>query len=223
MSTKKQDHNVVELSQLDKLQNWYEENANIANIAVAVVLVLILAVIAYKNWYQPKQELAAQNVLFKSQYWFEQDSISKALNHPSNGFLTVANDYSGTKAGNLAKYYAGLSYYNLGDFANAEKYLAKFNPKVDEILGGLAIGTLADAQMENKKQDAALKNYKKAAEFSKNEASTPFLLLKAGMAYDYTGNSKEALNFFTKLKNNYPNSSEASEADKYIGKIEAKL
>lgn len=223
MSTEKQDQNLVELSQLDKLQNWYEENANIANIVVGVVLLLVLAVIAYKNWYQPKQELAAQNAIFKAQHWFEQDSIAKALNDPSNGFLTVASDFGGTKTGNLANYYAGLSYYNLGDFANAETYLSKFNPKGDEILGGLAIATLADAQMENNKQDAALKNYKKAAEFSENEASTPFLLLKAGMAYDYSGKSKEALGFFTKLKNNYPASSEASEADKYIGKIEATL
>lgn len=223
MATEKQDHHVAQLSQLDKLQNWYEENANIVNIAVGVVLVLILAVIAYKNWYQPKQELAAQNAIFKAQHWFEQDSIAKALNDPSNGFLTVVDDFGGTKAGNLAKYYAGLSYYNLGDFANAEKYLAKFNPKGDEILGGLAIATLADAQMENNKQDAALKNYKKAAEFSNNQASTPFLLLKAGMAYDYSGKSKEALGFFTQLKNNYPSTSEASEADKYIGKIEATL
>lgn len=223
MSTETQDQNVVELSQLDKLQNWYEQNANIANIAVGVVLALILAVIAYKNWYQPKQELAAQNAIFKAQYWFEQDSIAKALNDPTNGFLTVAGDFGGTKAGNLANYYAGLSYYNLGDFVNAEKYLAKFNPKGDEILGGLAIATLADAQMENNNKDAALKNYKKAAEFSDNEASTPFLLLKAGMAFDYSGKSKEALEFFIQLKNNYPNTSEASEADKYIGKIQATL
>ena len=223
MSTEKQTENAVELSQLDKLQNWYEENANIANIVVAVILALVLIVIAYQNWYQPKQELAAQNAIFKAQYWFEQDSVAKALNDPSNGFLTVANNYGSTKAGNLAKYYAGLSYYNLGDFANAEKYLAKFNPKADEILGGLAIATLADAQMENKNQDAALKNYKKAANFSSNEASSPFLLLKAGMAYDYTGNSKEALTFFNKLKSDFPNSSEATEANKYIGKIEATL
>jgi len=223
MSTEKQTENVVELSQLDKLLNWYEENANKVNIAVGVLLVFVLAIIAYKNWYQPKQELAAQNAIFKAQYWFEQDSIAKALNDPTNGFLTVADDYGSTKAGNLANYYAGLSYYNLGDFANAEKYLAKFNPKGDQILGGLAIATLADAQMENNKQEAALKNYKKAANFSANEASSPFLLLKAGMAFDYTGNSKEALTFFTKLKNDFPNSIEANEAEKYLGKIEATL
>lgn len=211
----------AELSQLDKLQNWYEANGKMVNIVVLVVLSLILLLIAYKNIYQPKQEAAAKEMIFKAQHWFDQDSIAKALNDPFNGFLVVADSYGRTKAGNIAKYSAGLCYYELGDFANAEKYLAKFCPDHDEVLGGLAIATLADAQMENGKQDAALKNYKKAANFSDNEASTPFLLLKAGLAYDYTGNNKEALAFFTKLEDNFPNSSEANQAAKYIAKAEA--
>ena len=213
----------AELSQLDKLQNWYEANGKMVNIVVMVVLALILLLIGYKNVYKPKREAAAQELIFKAQYWFEQDSIATALNDPFNGFLTVADSYGGTKAGNLAKYYAGLSYYQLADYANAEKYLGKFCTKHDEVLGGLAIATLADAQMENGKEDAALKNYKKAASFSDNQASTPFLLLKAGLACDYAGKDKEALDFFTKLQNKYPNSSEATQAAKYIAKAEAAL
>lgn len=218
-----QTHEAKELSQLDKLQNWYETNGKNVNIALLVIFSLILLVIAYKNIYQPKQEAAAQDLLFKSQFWFEQDSIAKALNDPINGFLAVADSYGRTKAGNLAKYYAGLSYYQLGDFANAEKYLAKFCTSHDEILGGLAIATLADAQMENGDQEAALKNYKKAANFSENEASAPYLLLKAGLAFDYAGKQKDALEFFTKIESLYPTSTEASEAVKFIAKLEAAI
>lgn len=212
-----------DLSQLDKLQNWYEENAKKVNIAIIVVLALLVMLVAYKFWLQPKREAAAQDAIFQAQDWFAKDSMALALNDPTNGFLAVASKYGNTKAGNLAKYSAGLCYYNLGDYANAEKYLNKFCPCDDEVLGGLALGTLADAQMENGKQDAALKNYKKAANFSDNEASAPFLLFKAGLAYDYAGKSKESLVFFNKLKNDYPNTSEASEADKFIGKGEAAI
>jgi predicted negative regulator of RcsB-dependent stress response len=212
-----------ELSQLDKLQNWYETNGKKVNIALLGFFAFILLVIAYHNVYQPKQEAAAQDLLFKSQYWFDQDSIAKALNDPTNGFLTVGDTYGRTKAGNLAKYYAGIAYYELGDFANAEKYLAKFCPKHDEILGGLAIATLADAQMENGSQDKALKNYKKAANFSDNEASAPYLLFKAGLAYDYAGKPKDALTFFSKIETEFPNSNEASEAVKFIAKLEAAI
>lgn len=221
MSTKRKEQHTVELSALDRLQNWYEKNGKIFNIAVIAVLAIVLLGLAYTNYYKPKRELAAQNAIYKAQFWFENDSISKALNDPMNGFLTVADDYGSTKAGNLAKFYAGLCYYQLSDFVNAEKYLNKFNPNHDAITGGLAIATLADTQMENGKQDAALKNYKKAVDLNENKASTPFLLLKAGMAHDYAGKSKEALQFFETLKNNFPNSSEATEATKYIGKLQA--
>lgn len=221
MSTKKNEHHTAELSALDKLQNWYEKNGKVFNIAVITILALILLALAYTNYYKPKRELAAQNAIFKAQFWFESDSINKALNDPMNGFLTVADEFGSTKAGNLAKFYAGLCYYQLNDFANAEKYLSKFNPKHDGITGGLAIATLADAQMENGKQDAALKNYRKAVDLNENKATSPFLLLKAGMAFDYAGKSKEALSFFETLKNNFPNSSEATEATKYIGKLQA--
>ena len=223
MSAEKKTNASTDLSQLDQLQNWYEENGKIVNIALVSLLAVILLLIGYTNVYQPKKETAAQDAIFKAQYWFEQDSIAKALNDPAHGFLSVASSYGSTKAGNLAKYYAGLSYYKLGDYVNAEKYLAKFNTKHDEILGGLAIATLADAQMENGNQGDALKNYKKAANFSDNEASAPFLLLKAGLALDYAGQPAEAADFFEKLAENYPNTSEAKEAEKYLAKINASL
>jgi TolA-binding protein len=223
MSAEKKTNASTDLSQLDQLQNWYEENGKIVNIALVSLLAVILLLIGYTNVYQPKKEAAAQDAIFKAQYWFEQDSIAKALNDPTHGFLSVASSYGSTKAGNLAKYYAGLSYYQLGDYVNAEKYLAKFNTKHDEILGGLAIATLADAQMENGNQGDALKNYKKAANFSDNEASAPFLLLKAGLALDYAGQSAEAADFLEKLAENYPNTSEAKEAEKYLAKINASL
>ncbi|MDA8979691.1 tetratricopeptide repeat protein [Chitinophagales bacterium] len=223
MSAEKNTNASTDLSQLDQLQNWYEENGKIVNIALVSLLAVILLLIGYTNVYQPKKEAAAQDAIFKAQYWFEQDSTAKALNDPTHGFLSVASSYGSTKAGNLAKYYAGLSYYQLGDYVNAEKYLAKFNTKHDEILGGLAIATLADAQMENGNQGDALKNYKKAANFSDNEASAPFLLLKAGLALDFAGQSAEAADFLEKLAENYPNTSEAKEAEKYLAKINASL
>lgn len=223
MSAEKKTNASTDLSQLDQLQNWYEENGKIVNIALVSLLAVILLLIGYTNVYQPKKEAAAQDAIFKAQYWFEQDSMAKALNDPTYGFLSVASSYGSTKAGNLAKYYAGLSYYQLGDYVNAEKYLAKFNTKHDEILGGLAIATLADAQMENGNQGDALKNYKKAANFSDNEASAPFLLLKAGLALDFAGQSAEAADFLEKLAENYPNTSEAKEAEKYLAKINASL
>ena len=70
----------------------------------------------YKNLYAEPREEKAQAALFKGQEYFEQDAFEQALNGDSigyTGFLKVADDYSGTKAANLAKAYAGICYASM--------------------------------------------------------------------------------------------------------------
>ena len=55
-----------ELSQLDKMQNWYEENGRIINAAVLSILTIILLLIAYTNIYKPKQEALAQDAILSA-------------------------------------------------------------------------------------------------------------------------------------------------------------
>lgn len=45
------------------------------------------------------------------------------------GFLKVADEFSGTAAGNLANAYAGICYAQLGKYEDAVKYLDKFSAK----------------------------------------------------------------------------------------------
>ncbi len=78
----------------------------------------------YKNLYAEPREEKAQAALFKGQEYFEQDAFEQALNGDSigyAGFLKVADDYSGTKAANLAKAYAGICYAQLGKYEDAVK------------------------------------------------------------------------------------------------------
>ncbi len=156
--------------------------------------------------------------LFDAQFYFEQDSFELALN---SGLLDVIDYHSGTKAANLATYYAGLSYFHLKNYDDAISYLQDYKKK-DKILGALAYGVLADAQMEINQTDAAFANYKKAVNFSNNEASKPFLLKKAAIAFETNGEISQALEFYKKIKNEFPNSSFASDIDKYIGRASSK-
>ena len=65
-------------------------------------------------------------LFFKSEQYFEQSAYEQALNGDSIGsigFLKVADQFSGTKAANLAKAYAGICYQNLGKYEEAIKAL----------------------------------------------------------------------------------------------------
>ena len=183
-------------------------------------MLLIAAILFYKTMYLPKKEKQANDAMFNAQYYFEQDSFDLALNGPG-GFLEIADDFGGTKAAKLANYYAGICYFNLGNYPDAISHLKKFSTS-DPVLGSLSIGVLADAQMENGDTNAALGNYKKAANFSDNEAVAPFLLKKAGIAYEMNGDAKQANAFFTKIKEEFPNSDIAKTIDIYIGRTSVK-
>ena len=59
------------------------------------------------------------------------------------GFVKIADEYSGTDAGNLANYYAGIAYLNTGKFDEAIKYLGEFKSE-DLILSALAKGATGE-------------------------------------------------------------------------------
>lgn len=207
------------LSGIDKLQQTYEQNASAINIGLITVLVLVAGLLYYVKVLQPQKEIQAQEAIFQAQYYFEQDSFQMALN---NGLIDVASNYGGTKAGKLANYYAGISYFNLGDFNSAIFYLKKFKSD-DHLLNALALGALADAQMETGDTENALANYKKSTSTTNNKTIAPILLYKAALAHEINGKNQEAYNFFKEIKETYPNSDQARDIEKYIGRVKASL
>lgn len=98
--------------------------------AVVTVIIIIAGVVMYKNLYADPREEKAQAALFKGQEYFEADAYAQALNGDSigfAGFVKVADEYSGTKAANLAKAYMGLCYAHLGKYDEAVKALDSFD------------------------------------------------------------------------------------------------
>ena len=78
-----------------------------------------------------------------------------------------------------------------------------------------------DAEMELGNTDKAISLYLKAAKANDNYITSPSAYFKAGLAYLVLGNNAEALNCFNAVKQNYPESTEWQEIDKYIGLAEA--
>ena len=132
------------------------------------------------------------------------------------GFLKIADEYSGTDAGNLANYYAGIAYLNTGKYTEAIDYLNKFKSD-DIVLGALAKGAIGDAYSQKNQPKEALENYLKAAESNKNDFTTPRFLLKAGKTALTLGNKSDALKYFTDIKENYEATPEAASVDVLIG------
>jgi tetratricopeptide (TPR) repeat protein len=209
-----------------KTEDWVARNQKIIIGLVAGVAIFTVGYLAYQKFIAtPKQDEAA-NEMFVAQQNFQKatdgvasDSLYKLSLNGSEGkfgFIKIADEYSGTDAGNLANYYAGMAYLNTGKYAEAIDFLSKFNSE-DIVLNAMAKGAIGDAYSQQNKPKEALENYVKAAEVNKNDFTTPRFLLKAGKTALALGNKEEALKYFTDIKDNYDATPEAASVDVLIG------
>lgn len=206
---------------LSRSEMFIEKNQKIIIIALAAIVIVVLGFLGYRKFISEPREIKANNEIFSAQGYFEQDSLDKALNGDGQnaGFIDIINDYGSTKAGNLAKYYAGVSYLKKGEFQKAVEYLEDFSTE-DPLVGPMAIGALGDAYLELGKNEKAVAQYMKASSASDNELTSPVFLMKAGMTYELLGTYDKALEVYKTIKTNYPRSFEGRDIDKYIARAE---
>ena len=166
-------------------------------------------------------EKEAQADMFMAELYFQKDSFNLALNGDGQylGFLDIADEYSSTKPGKLANYYAGLSYLNTGDFENAIEYLDDFSSD-DIVLSSLALGCIGDAYMELEDADNALSYYEDAASYTDNEFTTPRYMLKQAMIHEGNGDYADALALYKGIEADYKSSREGNGIEKYIARAE---
>ncbi len=189
-------------------------------IVLGVIVVAIVGFLGYKNLIaEPKHEEAAE-ALWKAQEYFKIDSFSVALNGDGRypGFLQVISSYGSTPSGNLAKFYAGSSYLQLGEFEPAIKYLKEFSTD-EPALKLRAAGNLGDAYAELGQFDQAIDAYKKAATaFPDDDVNSSEYLFRAALLTGDAGNTADAAQLLKTIKEKYPNTQRAYEVDKYLGK-----
>ena len=182
-------------------------------IAVAAIIVVIAGVFLYISQISGPREEKASTALSKGQTYFNNEMFEQAVNGDGAGFVgfaKLADEYSGTKAGNLANLYAGLCYANLGKWAEAQKSLDAFSTEGDQMISPASQAALGDAY-------AHLNQLDKAVDDTNNSLS-PIFLIKAGEVLESQGKKDEALKIYQDIKKKYVNSMlvQSAEIDKYI-------
>jgi tetratricopeptide (TPR) repeat protein len=214
------DHTLIETTH--KVETLYVTYKKQINIAVVTAILVVAGYISFNKFYIEPLEKEASAAIFTAQNLFEKDSFDLALNGQGDalGFIAVADEYSLTKVGNLAHYYAGVCYMRKGEFQNAVDQLDDFSTK-NELVGPLAIGLKGDAFVELKEVDKGAKLYMKAAGMSKNKLTAPIFLKKAGLAYEELKEYKDAISAYEKIKSDYSDAQEAQDIDKFIARATA--
>ncbi len=205
---------------LKGVEHWYQDNHKMINNVVIGVLAIVLGYFAYDKFYKAPRIEKSNDAIFRAQTYFGMDSLNWALNGDGDklGFVKIIDKYSGTPAANLSKYYAGICYLKMGDFAKAEKFLKDFDGK-GTMVSDVAKGSLGDALMEQNKTDDAIKAYLDAASNEDNLLLAPIYLERAGMAYEIKNNPAEAIKMYRKIKDRFPMSQQARSMDKNLARL----
>ena len=203
---------------LTQSEAFFIKNRNAIIGAVVAIIIIVAGVAMYKNLYAEPREEKAQAALFKGQEYFEADAYTQALNGDSIGFIgfaKIADEYSGTKAANLAKAYMGICYAQLGKFDEAVKALDSFDGN-DQMVAPAMKGAMGNCYAQLGQLDKASSMLLKAAGEADNNTLSPILLMQAGEILAKQGKYDDAIQAYTTIKDKYFRSYQAMDIDKYI-------
>ena len=221
---KKEEETLVDIIEVkDQAQGFMEKNQNKIFGALTLAVLVIGGIFLWNNFVKGPKNQTAMESMQQAQVQFERDSFALALQNPGggfDGFLDIIDNYGGTPSGNMAKYYAGVCYLNLGQYEAARDWLNKFSA-YGEVTPIMKYGALGDAHSELGDLSAAMSNYKSAVSAGNNELLTAYYLKKVGLLHQKNGDNSAALAAFQQIKDKYPNSPDGQDVEKYITRLNA--
>jgi tetratricopeptide (TPR) repeat protein len=204
-----------------KATTFFDENKQRINIILGVSIAIIAVAFFYMKNRTADNEKAATEVakvysLYdNAQYQVAIDGVKE---RNIGGLKLIVDEYGSTHAGNVAKFYLGNAYFNLGKFSDALKQYEDFSPDGQLLVVSRysALGACYEALGDHKE---AASNYEKASTKYANDLNAAENLNNAARNYADSGQKELALELYKKLKKSYPTTPFGREADRYIAQL----
>lgn len=223
--SKKQVQNDLEsdplLETFSKTQNFYDQN-KIAVVGGILALVVIIGGAVGYYYYSSSQEDQAQQLLADATNYYLNSDFENALTGSDAdftvGFEQIINNYPRTDAANLARYYAAVSEYNLGNTEQAISYMQDYDIP-EGILGVGPISFHGVLMMDAGNYEEAANLFVKAAEWDENDSTTPYNYLQAASAYYDAGDTGQAKEYAQLIVDRYGESQQIDSAQRLLGML----
>ena len=204
---------------VSKTEKFFHENGKLLSIIAAAIVVVAAGIFCINKFVYMPAQAEAQGQMSLAEANFRTGDYELALNGDGDvlGFAQIIDEY-GAKAGKAVYFYAGVCELQLGNWDLAVDYLKSYKGK-DQILQARALACLGDAYVGLEEYSKALGYYEKAAGVVDNMFAAGYLL-KAGIVAEKLGQNEKALGFYTQIKDQHPDSMEAYEIAKYIGRLQ---
>jgi tetratricopeptide (TPR) repeat protein len=228
MAKRKSDQiEVVEVEQVSASSYavpFWEKYSNLLIYVIAAIALGVAGWWMYKEMVIKPKQVEAVAAMWQAEQQFSRDSFQLALNDPGggfDGFLALADKFSGTPAGNMAHYYAGICYLQSGDFDNAIAQMESFDAE-GNLLPAMKYGVIGDCYSEKEDFEKAVDYYEKAANATENDLLLLYYLKKLGMLNEKLGNKEAAIKAFERIRVEAanPQSGDWRDIEKYIYRLQ---
>lgn len=212
--SKKNDTPIAPDEALGKAEKFVlkHKKAFIAGILAIIVVVGLKAFGVFDS--KSNDSAEANQAIANIEYKVFEGDFETALNGDdfNIGLLEIIEKYEGSSAANKAHLYAGIIYAQMEQYDEAIQYLSKYSGS-DNIVAAKAKQTLGNCYSQTGNYGKAIELVLEAATMANNIAVTPACWRDAAAMYEAQGKTAEALKYYNKIKNEYPNSPVANEAN----------
>ncbi len=203
---------------------FYRENKGLLYGGLIALFVVVGGIFWYITNSAAQEANAAESITFAEQQ-FLNGNFEAALYGSDEqlepGLVEIANRYPRTTAGNLAFYYAAVSHAEIGDYESALEMIKNFSTP-SGVMGVAPITLQGNILMQLERYSDAARIFERAAEWDDNSSTTPFNLLQAAEASYAAGDYSRAQQFANRIKRDFPNSQQATQAIRIEGLLSAK-
>lgn len=182
--------------------------------AFGALMVIVLLVMGYIYGVRnPNIQKAKDEIAKADTYWMRGDT-AQAL----TAYEKVFDAYS-NKPAERAALNAAIILYEQGKYAEAEKYLQKYDPNGD-LVGPASQSLLGDCLVNQNKLDKALEAFDRAIKLSNDNALyTPFFLMKKATILHNQKKYAQEVEVYQTIKDKYPQAS--LDVTKYLERAKA--
>jgi TolA-binding protein len=204
-----------------KATTFYEEHKKNISIGITVLVVAVFVVVVYmKNRADNNEKALTQlGTIFQmydaGQYQAAIDGVPEK-NIP--GLKSIVENYGNSRAGDLARFYLANAYFNAGHFDEALTNFEDCSPPGEllEVSRLAGIAACYEAKGDHRK---AAEAFEKAATKHGKDVNAAENLNNAARNYGQAGEKEKAIELYKRIKKNYPTTTFAREADRFITQL----
>lgn len=189
-----------------------------AAVVVAIVLAVGIGAYAYVNYRNQQASQELSNALLKynapvrpagepaSPSQLSYTSGEERAKAANTDFARIADKYSFTRNGRIARYFSGITLHDMGDNAGAEKQLQEVGSSWDKETASLAKLALASIYQDTGKTQQAIDLYKALMEKPTTTVGKTTSEFELANLYETNHQPLEAMKLYEQMQKDYPTS-----------------